>query len=76
MGKWSTKEYKETRGYKVLGVSMYNADIDGLKDRVRRLRELGWSGASQSALIRVALSKLDDDKLAEIAAEMTTGGRR
>jgi len=49
--------------YKVICISMYNRDIEELEAKVAELKRRGWTKASKSQLIRIALSNLDLDKL-------------
>jgi hypothetical protein len=53
--------------YSILCISMYKADESNLKQKVAKLKELGWSGANRSALIRLAIDMLDDKALAKLA---------
>jgi hypothetical protein len=50
--------------YKVICISMYTRDIEELEAKVSELKRRGWTKASKSQLIRLALSQLDLDKLA------------
>lgn len=45
--------------YKTYCFSMYTADAERLDAMVARLKERGWTKASKSHLIRIALSTLD-----------------
>lgn len=49
-------------GYKVICVSMYDADIEQLDAKVAELRSRGARRPSKSALIRAALAAFDLDK--------------
>jgi len=50
--------------YKVICISMYTRDIEELDAKVAELKRRGWTKASKSQLIRLALSQVDLDKLA------------
>jgi len=50
--------------YKVICISMYTRDIEELEAKVAELKRRGWTKASKSQLIRLALSQNDLDKLA------------
>jgi hypothetical protein len=50
--------------YKVICISMYTRDIEELEAKVAELKRRGWTKASKSQLIRLALAQLDLDKLA------------
>ncbi len=50
--------------YKIICISMYTRDIDELEAKVAELKRRGWTKASKSQLIRIALGQLDLDKLA------------
>jgi hypothetical protein len=50
--------------YKVICISMYTRDIEELEAKVAELKRRGWTKASKSQLIRLALSQIDLDKLA------------
>lgn len=50
--------------YKVICISMYTRDIEELDAKVAELKRRGWTKASKSQLIRIALSQIDLDKLA------------
>ena len=50
--------------YKVICISMYTRDIEELEAKVAELKRRGWTKASKSQLIRIALSQVDLDKLA------------
>jgi hypothetical protein len=43
---------------------MYTRDIEELEAKVAELKRRGWTKASKSQLIRIALSQIDLDKLA------------
>lgn len=49
--------------YKVICISMYTRDVTELAAKVRRLKERGWTKASKSQLIRMALARLDVETL-------------
>ncbi len=42
---------------------MYTRDIEELEAKVAELKRRGWTKASKSQLIRLALSQVDLDKL-------------
>jgi hypothetical protein len=50
--------------YKVICISMYTRDIEELEAKVAELKRRGWTKASKSQLIRLALAQVDLDKLA------------
>ena len=50
--------------YKVICISMYTRDLEELDAKVAELKRRGWTKASKSQLIRLALSQIDLDKLA------------
>jgi hypothetical protein len=50
--------------YKVICISMYTRDLEELEAKVAELKRRGWTKASKSQLIRLALSQIDLDKLA------------
>ena len=50
--------------YKVICISMYTRDIEELEAKVAELKRRGWTKASKSQLIRIALAQVDLDKLA------------
>ena len=50
--------------YKVICISMYTRDIEELDAKVAELKRRGWTKASKSQLIRLALAQVDLDKLA------------
>jgi hypothetical protein len=50
--------------YKVICISMYTQDIEELEAKVAELKRRGWTKASKSQLIRLALAQVDLDKLA------------
>jgi hypothetical protein len=50
--------------YKVICISMYTRDIEELEAKVAELKRRGFPKASKSQLIRLALSQIDLDKLA------------
>lgn len=58
----STGQVKPTH-YKVICISMYTRDIEELEAKVAELKRRGWTKASKSQLIRLALSQIDLDKL-------------
>jgi hypothetical protein len=49
--------------YKVICISMYTQDIEGLEAKVAELKRRGYTKANKSQLIRLALSQIDLDKL-------------
>ena len=49
--------------YKVICISLYNADLEQLDRLVDELKARGLTKANRSALIRVALDQLDLDKV-------------
>jgi hypothetical protein len=49
--------------YKVICISMYTRDLEELDAKVGELKRRGWTKASKSQLIRLALSQLDLDRL-------------
>ena len=49
--------------YKVICISMYTRDIADLDAKVAELKRRGWTKASKSQLIRLALAQIDLDKL-------------
>jgi hypothetical protein len=49
--------------YKVICISMYTRDIEELEAKAAELKRRGWTKASKSQLIRLALSQIDLDKL-------------
>ena len=49
--------------YKVICISMYTRDIEELEAKVAELKRRGWTKASKSQLIRMALAQIDLDKL-------------
>lgn len=57
-----TGQIKPTH-YKVICISMYTRDIEELEAKVAELKRRGWTKASKSQLIRLALSQVDLDKL-------------
>ena len=59
----ATKAPRPTH-YKVICISMYTRDIEELEAKVAQLKRRGWTKASKSQLIRLALSQVDLDKLA------------
>jgi hypothetical protein len=54
---------KRPTHYKVICISMYTRDIEELDAKVAELKRRGWTKASKSQLIRLALSQIDLDKL-------------
>ncbi|HEY0477246.1 MAG TPA: hypothetical protein VGD37_06960 [Kofleriaceae bacterium] len=57
-----TGQLKPTH-YKVICISMYTRDIEELEAKVAELKRRGWTKASKSQLIRLALAQVDLDKL-------------
>lgn len=51
------------RGYRVIAVSMYRDDLDAMHHAVDQLIAAGHSGMTRSRLIRIALQRLDLDRL-------------
>src|SRR6186713_2651945 len=49
--------------YKVICISMYTRDLEELDAKVAELKRRGWTKASKSQLIRIALAQVDLDKL-------------
>ncbi|MCX5743490.1 MAG: hypothetical protein NT062_13435 [Proteobacteria bacterium] len=49
--------------YKVICISMYTKDIEELDAKVAELKKRGWTKASKSQLIRIALQHIDLDTL-------------
>ncbi|MGE0549776.1 MAG: hypothetical protein AB7O24_29735 [Kofleriaceae bacterium] len=49
--------------YKVICISMYTRDLEELDAKVAELKRRGWTKASKSQLIRLALSQIDLDKI-------------
>ncbi len=49
--------------YKVICISMYTRDLEELDAKVAELKRRGWTKASKSQLIRLALAQIDLDKL-------------
>jgi len=58
----ATKPKRPTH-YKVICISMYTRDIEELDAKVAELKRRGWTKASKSQLIRLALSQIDLDRL-------------
>jgi hypothetical protein len=58
----ATKKPRPTH-YKVICISMYMRDIADLDAKVAELKRRGWTKASKSQLIRLALAQIDLDKL-------------
>jgi hypothetical protein len=56
------KKAKPTH-YKVVCISLYTKDIEGLEAKVAELKRRGHTKANKSQLIRYALNQLDIDKL-------------
>ncbi len=54
---------KRPTHYKVICISMYTRDIEELDAKVAELKRRGWTKASKSQLIRLALSQIDLDRL-------------
>jgi hypothetical protein len=61
-GKSDSKPPRPTH-YKVICISMYTRDLEELDAKVAELKRRGWTKASKSQLIRIALSQIDLDKL-------------
>jgi hypothetical protein len=49
--------------YKVICISMYTRDLEDLDAKVAELKRRGWTKASKSQLIRLALAQMDVTKL-------------
>lgn len=49
--------------YKVICISMYTADLDDLDAKIKVLKARGWTKASKSHLIRMALSAIDANEI-------------
>lgn len=62
-GRAASGQLKPTH-YKVICISMYTRDIEELEAKVAELKRRGWTKASKSQLIRLALAQVDLDKLA------------
>ena len=58
-----TKRAARPTHYKVICISMYTRDIDGLSEKVAELKRRGWTKANKSELIRIALARLDLDQV-------------
>ena len=54
------KKSKPTH-YKVISISMYTIDLTALDDKVAECKRRGWTKATRSELIRIALAKLEVD---------------
>ena len=64
----TTKTAKKTTDgkpthYKVICISMYTSDLTELDEKIAVLKARGWTKASKSHLIRMALSALDATKV-------------
>lgn len=58
-----TIEKPKPTHYKVICISMYTKDLEELDAKVAELKKRGWTKASKSLLIRLALDQLDLDAL-------------
>ena len=54
---------KRIRHYKLVCISLYNRDIERLEEIVKTLKELGYSKANKSQVIRFALNKVRTESL-------------
>jgi len=63
MPKKSRQGMGRTRHYKLVCISLYNRDIARLEEIVRTLREMGYSKANKSQVIRFALNKVRMESL-------------
>lgn len=67
--------------YKVICISMYTRDIEQLDAKVAEFKRRGWTKANKSAVIRLALERLDVQAVemvasdAEIRAILERGGQ-
>jgi hypothetical protein len=57
-----SKKPKPTH-YKVVCISLYTQDIEGLEAKVAELKRRGYTKANKSQLIRLALRNLDLDEV-------------
>lgn len=53
--------------YKVICISLYTRDQERLTAMVAKLKDLGWSKANKSHLIRFALENLEESDLVLLA---------
>jgi hypothetical protein len=53
--------------YRIVAYSMYTPDLDELERKIALLKQHGWRRANRSHLIRIALSRLTDADLVDIA---------
>lgn len=51
------------RGYTVISLSVYDADMRLLDDMVYELKRRGWRRAGVSQILRIALRRLDIDSI-------------
>lgn len=49
--------------YKIICISMYTRDIEGLDAKVAEMKRRGFTKISKSQLIRIALAQLDVSKI-------------
>lgn len=56
----SAPEPEKPQHYKVICISMYNEDLSRLDAKVDELRKAGFRKVNRSALIRLALERLDN----------------
>lgn len=56
---------KKEKPYEAICISLYHEDVRRIDRHVSRLRELGFSRANRSMLIRYMLRKLDPDDVTE-----------
>ena len=63
VGEGARKTGPKPTHYKVICISLYNADLERLDGLVDELKSRGLTKANRSALIRVALDQLDLDKV-------------
>lgn len=59
----ATTSAEKPTHYKVICISMYTQDIEDLDTKVKALKARGWSKASKSHLIRMAIAQLDVSKV-------------
>lgn len=63
---------KKVENYRVVSVSLYEADIERIDESVKYLKSKGVSHANRSWLIRYA-TKLDNEELDLIADKVASG---
>lgn len=66
------KRQAERYGYKVICISMYEADVERNRAKVDDLKRRGFRKMNLSRLIRIALAKIDLDRL-EVELRNQTG---